>query len=102
MAYQLSNVVGILDMDSFTIKKRFYCKELGILKIGDAAAQSVFFHIGVRWRDLTARDRKRCKYVMRYIYKLPFDVPRDVRATELSALERTVKRFYDSSTRPAL
>ena len=39
-------------MDGFSIKKRFYCKELGILRIGDAAAQSVFFDIGVKWAEL--------------------------------------------------
>ena len=30
----LSDVVGILDMDGFIINKRFYCKELGLLKMG--------------------------------------------------------------------
>ena len=38
----LSDVVGILDMDGFVINKRFYCKELGVLKVGEAAARSVF------------------------------------------------------------
>ena len=38
MAFRLSDVAGIMDMDGFTINKRFYCKELGIFKIGDAAA----------------------------------------------------------------
>ena len=39
----LSDIVGILDMDGFLINKKFYCKELGLLKVGDATAHSVFF-----------------------------------------------------------
>ena len=38
----LSDVVGIIDMDGFTIEKEFYCKELGIFKVGDLAARSYF------------------------------------------------------------
>ena len=38
---------------------------------------------------------------MRYIHKLPFDVPRGVRAIEVSALESTVKRFYDEVKKDA-
>ena len=43
MACQLSNVVGIIDMDGFIISKAFYCKEIGMIIVGDAAARSVFF-----------------------------------------------------------
>ena len=32
MASQLSDVVGIIDMDSFMVNKTFYCKELGLKK----------------------------------------------------------------------
>ena len=38
----LSDVAGIIDMDAFTIEKEFYCKELGILKVGDLTAHSFF------------------------------------------------------------
>ena len=38
----LSDVVRIIDMDGFTIEKEFYCKELGIFKVGDLAAISYF------------------------------------------------------------
>ena len=56
----LSDVVGIIDMDGFTIEKKFYCKELGIFKMGDLAARSYFFDLGIRWSDLFAKDRKSC------------------------------------------
>ena len=38
----LSEVFGILDLDGFTIEKKFYCKELSIIKVGDVAARSYF------------------------------------------------------------
>ena len=50
----LSDVVGIIDMDGFTIEKEFYCK--------DFAAHSYFFDIGVNWLDLSAKDRKSCAH----------------------------------------
>ena len=89
----LSDVVGILDMDGFVVNKRFHCKELGMLKVGEAAARSVFFDTGLRQADLNQKDRKTCKYVMLNIHKLPFGVPRSVSATELSALESTVRSY---------
>ena len=52
----LSDVVGIIDMDGFMVKGKFYCKELGLLKVGDATARSFFFDIGIRWSNLTAKD----------------------------------------------
>ena len=36
--FQFSDVVAIMDMDGFVINKRFRCKELGVIKVGDAAA----------------------------------------------------------------
>ena len=81
-------------MDGFMINKRFYFKELGIFKIGDATARSVFFNLGIRWSDLTAKDRKTCQYVTRHIHKLPFGVPRGVKASEICELENIVNSFY--------
>ena len=49
MSRQLSDVVAVMDMDGFTINNKFYCKELGLLRVGDNEAQSFFFDIGVRW-----------------------------------------------------
>ena len=60
MGSQLSDVVGILDMDGFLINKKFFCKELGMFKVGDLAARSFFFYLGIRWADLCAKDRKSC------------------------------------------
>ena len=46
------------------------------------------------WSDLTAKDRKICQYVMRHIHKLPFGVPRGVKASEICELENIVSSFY--------
>ena len=57
MACRLSDVVGIMNMDGFTLNKVFYCKELWLLKNGDAATRSSFFDLGLRWNDLSPKDR---------------------------------------------
>ena len=88
------NNVGIIDMDGFTINKKFYCKELGIIRVGDVAAQSYFFDFGIRWCDLTEKDRKSCAFVMKHIHKLPFGVPRGITARNVSALGSTVTSVY--------
>ena len=94
MLSPLSNVVGVIEMDGFMINGRFYCKELGALRVGDAAARSFLFDIGVRWDDLMPKDRRTCRYVTRFIHKLPFGVPRGVEAFEISAPEGIVLEFY--------
>ena len=63
-SFQLSDVVGIIDMDGFTIRRMFYCKELGIIRMGEAADKSVFFDTGIRWGDLSPKDKATCKYVI--------------------------------------
>ena len=32
---ELKRVLGIIDMDGFSVRKNFFCKELGIWKLGD-------------------------------------------------------------------
>ena len=90
----MRDIVGVLDMDGFMIGKRFYCKELGILKVGDVAARSYYFYLGIRWVDLCAKDRKSCRYVMRNIHKLPFGVPYGVKASRITELGNIVGGFY--------
>ena len=74
------------------VKGKFYCKELGLLKVWDATARSFFFDIGIRWSNLTAKDKKTCQYAMWKVQKLPFGVPRGVKASEIS--ENIVSMFY--------
>ena len=84
----MENIVGILDMDGFTIEKRFLCKQLGELKVGEDTASSFFFDIGVRWRS--------CKFAMKKIHKLPLGVPRATKVFLLRSLEEIVVHFYES------
>ena len=83
-------------MDGFTIEKRFLCKELGLLKVGEDTASSFFFDIGVKWSDLNQKDRRSCEFVKRNIHKLPLGVPLDTEALPLSSLEEIVLHFYES------
>ena len=54
----MDNIVGVIDMDGFVIKRKFYCKELGIIKRGEDEAKTYLFDIGLRWVDLSAKDQK--------------------------------------------
>ena len=45
-------------MDGFLVKKKFYCKELGILKVGNENAESYFFDLGIQWNELTEQEKK--------------------------------------------
>ena len=83
MASQLSNVVGIMDMDGFEVKKQFLCKELGMVRVSKGVGRSVFFNIGVQWNNLSAKDKTMCRYVMQKIHKLPFGVPRGVKSVSI-------------------
>ena len=79
----MENIVGVMDMDGFRIQKRFFCKELGLLKVGDDTASSFFFNIGVRWSDLDEKDTRCCKYLIKKIHKLPLGVPHGTKAYPL-------------------
>ena len=95
-----SEIVGIMDMDGFVVgKKKFYCKELGLLKVGDDTARSYFFDMGIHWSSLSEKDRRSCAYVIRHVHKLPFGVPDGVKAHNLLKLEQIVSEFYYEARR---
>ena len=79
-------------MDGFTINKIFYCKELGIIRMGEAMAKSI--DTGIRWVDLSPKDKAMCNYVIQKIHKLPFGVPQGVDARSLSTLGSIVVDAY--------
>ena len=62
---KMNAIGGIIDMDGFTIDKKFYCKELGMLKTDKEVAVSYHFDIGIQWEDLSYKDRKTCMYLTR-------------------------------------
>ena len=98
MSRQLADIVAIMDMDGYTINKKFLCKELG-LKVGDAVAQSFMFDIGIRWSDLSPKDQRSSRYVQNHIHKLPFDVPVGGEAFPITSLEAIVRDLYQSVKR---
>ena len=74
-----------MDMDGFTINRKFYCKELALIKVRDVTAKSFFFDLGLRESDLSPKDKRTY---------LPFGVPPSVNAFKISALEANVDDFY--------
>jgi hypothetical protein len=46
-------------MDGFQIGKKFFCKELGAINLGDSEASSFFFDIGLHWNELNEKTRER-------------------------------------------
>ena len=71
----MNNVVGIIDMDGFIIEKKFYCRELGMLNIKEDTGESFQFDMGIRWQDLSNKDKKTCMFLTKNIHKLPFTAP---------------------------
>ena len=63
-------------------------------KVGDIYAESHFFDIGMKWRDLDAGARRQCGYVIRNVHRLPFGVPEGWGAVDLERLEGIVLDFY--------
>ena len=90
----MNNIVGILDMDGFTVNKKFLCRELGVISTTEETATSYHFDIGIDWSDLSPKDKKTCAYVRRHIIKLPLTARRG--SLPLSNLKAIVNDFYDS------
>ena len=91
----MNNVVGIIDMDGFTVAKKFYCKELGVLKVGEDVGNSYLFDLGIHWQGLTSKDQKHCMFLTRNIHKLPFGISPGSNPFPLVNLNAIVKHFYD-------
>ena len=86
---------SIVDMDGFYVNGKFYCKELGLIKIGNSEASSFFFDIGLRWNKLSDKDKNTCNHVKKKIHKLnPFRVPRGTKALQITNLSAVVEDFY--------
>ena len=92
----MNEIVGIIDMDGFTVGKNFYCKELGTLKVGEDVGCSYLFDLCIRWEDLTSKEQKHCMFLTRNIHKLPFGISRGSNPIPLANLNSIVKRFYDN------
>ena len=95
----MNNLVGIIDMDGFTVTKKCYCKELGVLQVGEDVGASYLFDIGIRWLDLAVKDRKNCMFLTRNIHKLPFNNPQGSNPIPLGNLEDIVEHFYEGVRR---
>ena len=89
-----ADIVGILDMDGFQIGKKFFSKELGVIKVGDSEASSFFFDIGLHWNELNEKDKRTCNFVQKNIHKFPFGVPRGTKAFQILDLQAIVENFY--------
>ena len=90
----MDRIVGIIDMDGFVINKKFHCRELGIIEVGKEEGRSYLFDIGIRWQDLSIKDRKSCLYVMKHIHKLSLNSPPG--SFQLRNLKEIVKDFYEN------
>jgi hypothetical protein len=93
----MENVLGIMAMDGFVVKKRFYCKELGLWRANETYAKSYLFDICLRWEELSEKDRRQCVYVMKYAHHLPFGATKN--ALSLLELHKIVKEYYDTRAR---
>ena len=91
---KINSIAGIIDMDGFVIDRKFHCRELGIIEVGKEEGRSYLFDIGIRWQDLSLKDRKSCLYVMKNIHKLALSSPPGT--FPLRSLKDIVKDFYEN------
>ena len=94
MCKKMNNIVGIIDMDGFTVARKFHCRELGVIEVGKDVGKSYLFDMGIRWQDLSSKEQKSCMFPTRDIHKLPFVASRG--SFPLSNLNAIVKRSYDN------
>ena len=96
--------VGILDMDGYTVERKFYCKQLGMLKVGDAYVKSIFFDTGLRWSNLSEKDIRSAVYVRTCIHKLPFGVPTEFKPVDFAILvgSSVIFTIWSRSTKESL
>ena len=90
----MNDIVEIIDLDGYTINKKFLCRELATIGVGQDTGTSYHFNIGVHWKDLTLKDRKSCMYVYQHVHKLPLNAHRG--SLPLGNLDGIVKDFYTS------
>ena len=66
------NAIGsIIDMDGFAIQGKFYCKELGVLKIDEETGKSYQFYLPFKYGDLKEKDQRTVTYIIKNITKMP-------------------------------
>ena len=90
--FKMNAIVGIIDMDGFMANKKFYCRELGMININENNATSYHFNTGLKWADLTPKDRKCCAYVCRHLVKLSLTGHQELALSNLSTI---VKDLYN-------
>ena len=79
----------------------YFCKELGAPKVGKDEAQSFFFDIGLRWKDLSKKEKRTCSYVLKKIHRLPSGVTNGTRTLPIASLGKIVADFNHSVTKSA-
>ena len=90
----MATIGGIMDMDGFNLQKKFYCKELALLKIDEETAKSYQFSLPFNYKDLNAKDRRTVGYVIRNITKMPIFTRN---STPLEQLDNIVVDFYNAN-----
>lgn len=95
----MNRVVGIIDMDGFTVTKKFYCRELGAIELGKDTADSQHFDMGICWQDLSVKDMKQCNFLTDKIHKLPFNNPCGTNTLPIGELKSVVQNFYQDIKR---
>ena len=91
---KMNNIVGIIDMDRFTVRRKFHCRELGMIGVGKDAGESHLFDMGIRWQDLSNKEQKSCMFLTKNIHELPFAASRG--SIPLCNLNVIVKHFYNN------
>ena len=87
---------SIIDMDGFNIQGKFYCKELGVLKIDEETAKSYQFCLPFKYVDLKEKDQRSVAYVIKNITKMPLFT---INSRPLYQLKDIIVRLYHETNK---
>jgi hypothetical protein len=87
------NIVGIIDLDSFSVQKTFFCRELGLITHGDTYGTSFHFKTPLCYEKLNKKDKIQVKFLQEHIHGLSLT---DENAMDANMVDIIVKKFYDA------
>ena len=87
------NIVGIIDLDGFSVQKTFFCRELGIITHGDTYGTSFHFNTPLRYEKLCKKDKIQVTFVQEYIHGLSLA---DNTALNQDMVNTIVRKFYSA------
>ena len=93
---KMDKVCMVVDLEGFTVDKRFYVRELGAFDWKGRRCNYKFF-MPMPFESLSDRDRRSVRYVTRHVHGLPFKPKGFELAMSQEYVEQTLMNLYRRS-----